>query len=514
MTVGNVVTYMLIVALAVSSGFLLDAPTNVTKKELLRALMTTAVQGRHSAIRVAIGYNANVDVIAEAVPLFAEVGLQAGAPAHDSKVVTTADELSAQFRYFFQDGAAGERTLRNAGLLGALVSKAQTMELPASNAAGNPYTPTKLAVGGNAALMAMQLHKLGCDVLLGGKFGPTLRDLLPNGIRLSEEEVSQDEHHLILEYNKGDTWGDTVADRHNRFILSDDVSNGQLLGLESLHKHVNDGSFKADVVVVAGLHLLESQDTEMQVERLGAVATQLAASREAVPKALFHVELASVASNAYMKLVADTVFGLVDSIGLNEQELFDLYQGVGGPVTCDDCADGADEAAGAVSRNDVASHSPKASAVSSAIRLIMARHPTLSRVHFHALGFHVLAERRGAGARRWGSARAAAAAASIAATLSACDATEPELHGNDLDMKSTVRLAVEDPVTGAPATEVVLSAESPVGEWVWPVDADNVDGDAVKFVFAPVLVCKEPKHTVGLGDTISATGLAVHVTKV
>ena len=61
-----------------------------------------------------------------------------------------------------------------------------------------------------------------------------------------------DEHHLILEYNKGDTWGDTVADRHNRFILSDDVSNGQLLGLESLHKHVNDGSFKADVVVVAG----------------------------------------------------------------------------------------------------------------------------------------------------------------------------------------------------------------------------------------------------------------------
>lgn len=205
---------------------------------------------------------------------------------------------------------------------------------------------------------------------------------------------------------------------------------------------------------------------------------------------------------------------LVLAAGLNEQELFDLYQGVGGPVTCDDCTDGADEAAGAVSRDDVASHSPKPSAVSSAIRFIMARHPTLSRVHFHALGFHVLAERRGVGARRWGSARAAAAAASIAATLSACDATEPELHGNDLDMKSTVRLAVEDPVTGAPATEVVLSAESPVGEWVWPVDADNVDGDAVKFVFAPVLVCKEPKHTVGLGDTISATGLAVHVTRV
>ena len=305
MTVGNVVTYMLIVALAVSSGFLLDAPTNVTKKELLRALMTTAVQGRHSAIRVAIGYNANVDVIAEAVPLFAEVGLQAGAPAHDSKVVTTADELSAQFRYFFQDGAAGERTLRNAGLLGALVSKAQTMELPASNAAGNPYTPTKLAVGGNAALMAMQLHKLGCDVLLGGKVrrglwasdrvsalcgvvlivcvggvpvrpdatGPVAeRHSVVGGGGFSRWGLvigryracvcacrshtcvmcGPDEHHLILEYNKGDTWGDTVADRHNRFILSDDVSNGQLLGLESLHKHVNDGSFKADVVVVAG----------------------------------------------------------------------------------------------------------------------------------------------------------------------------------------------------------------------------------------------------------------------
>ena len=61
-----------------------------------------------------------------------------------------------------------------------------------------------------------------------------------------------DEYHLILEYSTGDTWGEHVADRANRFIVSNDKSNGELLGVEGLHSRVRESGFQPDVFVLAG----------------------------------------------------------------------------------------------------------------------------------------------------------------------------------------------------------------------------------------------------------------------
>lgn len=223
----------------------------------------------------------------------------------------------------------------------------------------------------------------------------------------------------------------------------------------------------------------------------------------------------------------------------------ELYVGVGGQVVEDDAgsssgdesdAAAAGDAASAsdtgdatrVDRAKVAAHVPTPASVAAAIRFVLAKYPTLSRVHFHSLAFHLLVERHasaasvdaGARVRAWGSATAAAAAASITATHRACEATEPELHGNDLNLLVPTRVDVADPAAppavdgqdAAPDAVRVVTVEEPVVRWQWPVTS-AADADTLKFVLAPVLVCKEPKQTVGLGDAISATGLAVHAAK-
>ena len=167
MTAGNVATYVVVVLFALSTALLLQPPPLMTKKQLLRSLAATA--GPQSAAgsaapRVAIGYNANVDVIAPAVALFHAAGLDPDVPAREVDVIRDKADLSAAFRHFFSSAAAGERTLANAELLDELVRRAK--ELSASD---DGVGAVKTTVGGNAALMGLQFGRMGCDVMLGGK---------------------------------------------------------------------------------------------------------------------------------------------------------------------------------------------------------------------------------------------------------------------------------------------------------------------------------------------------------
>ena len=41
-----------------------------------------------------------------------------------------------------------------------------------------------------------------------------------------------DEYHLIMEYKKGDTWGAHVSACANRFIITHDKANGEMLAME------------------------------------------------------------------------------------------------------------------------------------------------------------------------------------------------------------------------------------------------------------------------------------------
>ena len=60
-------------------------------------------------------------------------------------------------------------------------------------------------------------------------------------------------------------------------------------------------------------------------------------------------------------------------------------------------------------------------------------------------------------------------------------------------------------VTAGAAAFATLTARRPVASWEWE---GGGDGSSVRFFLAPVPVCVAPRGTVGLGDAISASGLA------
>ncbi len=102
-------------------------------------------------------------------------------------------------------------------------------------------------------------------------------------------------------------------------------------------------------------------------------------------------------------------------------------------------------------------------------RFLMEQVPGLSRLHFHSLPFHIVAQRivaqRGA---LWGPATSSVASGSVAATLKACDvAGEAALHGNDLDIKAPLTVAVQDPLVGGATPAQSVSNKAPVVGWAW-----------------------------------------------
>lgn len=116
---------------------------------------------------------------------------------------------------------------------------------------------------------------------------------------------------------------------------------------------------------------------------------------------------------------------------------------------------------------------------------------------------------RASSSTSWGSAAASAAAGAVTATLRACQATEPELHGNDVGLKLRLRVPVADlwQSGSEEGATKAISSKSPVAEWAW----SNNSGASISFSVALVVVCNEPKQTVGLGDAVSASGLAAHL---
>lgn len=171
----------------------------------------------------------------------------------------------------------------------------------------------------------------------------------------------------------------------------------------------------------------------------------------------------------------------MNSIGLNEQELLFLSQAGQGPhsklKTWDGIAD-----VGHVSdillwifqqygRNDPSSEAD------------------LTRIHFHTLSYHILATVDG----HWGNQVAAVAAGARVASCQACGIQTIDVQ--KVILKAPLKFYSS---YSEPREQLNISPNQPVTMW---------HRDNVTFHLSPVLVCKHPLRTVGLGDAISADGL-------
>ncbi|XP_015274453.1 PREDICTED: ADP-dependent glucokinase [Gekko japonicus] len=421
----------------VSASFLYQLPVS-PESSMAAAWDSLIIQPAKQWSRVAVGVNACVDVILSGVKLFQALGLDSG-DGRDHSVLHSMADLKEAFAHYMGKGA--------------------------------------LYVGGNAALIGQKIAmNPDLKVMLCGPIGPKLHELLDENVIVPPESMQElDEFHLILEYRAGEEWGPLRAPNANRFIFSHDLSNGAMNMLEVFVSSLEE--FQPDLVVLSGLHMIEGQNKEVRQKRLLEAVAAISDIPTDVP---VHLELASMTDPDLMSEIIHQVFPLVDSIGLNEQELLFLTQAATGPH------------ASLTSWNGI----PDVGVVSDILFWILKEHgrtPTkasdMTRIHFHTLAYHILATVDG----YWANQVAAVAAGARVAGTQAC-ATET-IDTSRVFLKAPREFATSR--IGESST-VSLNPSEPVSEW---------HRDGISFHYTPVLVCRDPLRTVGLGDAISAEGL-------
>lgn len=399
--------------------------------------------------------------------------------AFDHASLDTMSAFLATFKFHASQGIAGERHVDSEDVFRAILDAAAST------------TSAHYTVGGNAAIMAQRAHELKADVLLGGPIGTKLRGLLPSAFTFASPSLSgtsEDEIHLIIEYSSGFRLGGATAPRANRFIVVRDATNSRIGALESFHATLP--YFDPTAVVFSGLHLLPSLPAEERRLRLESFRNAL---NHVDKKVYRHLELASMADEKFARLLAFKVFSKVHSLGLNEQELSFFYSSITG-----------DESLKILLTSKIPAIGATTTALGTLLRHFSGPDRTLERIHYHSLGYHVIAMKKTDSHAK--DKVAAAAARSVAMGSLACSRRACALPADQSLTNSSNRF------------DIIVPSE--LGLFTAGIDFDYVDGysgvlvwqtDDAIFYGAPVGVCKSPKGTVGLGDHISASGLVGYI---
>ena len=423
--------------------------------------------------------------------------------------IKSASDLARAFAWFFSRGTAVEKFSGDASFHRRLIALARELE------------PATAAIGGNAAIMGTCLAKQGCRVRLGSFYADTLQALVDasnaevegGSVQLLDEalEVAHDDVHLIVEYPKGplfpeDEFGEWLQSlepearsvltdprltsyRANRFILTLDSIQAQSTG-EHLHfpdERVHDvlkasylqenAARKLGMMVLSGFHLFDDVPADKRVGVLQRVVAEL---EEVGTSALKHVELACMLDKSWVKTVLRQLLPHFDSAGANEQETASFADVIVNDNLQVDGYDSKHAVADAVEQ----------------VATIMEHVGGLRRFHMHALQYQVICERPGGWPQN--SAEDSLVEATSVASRRAC--FKEDLVPDDVELMFHDHFSIFDQRFAYNAAHPVSCATT-----------TRPSGMALKCCVSPVLVCKTPLKTVGLGDFISASGLSVLV---
>ncbi len=265
--------------------------------------------------------------------------------------------------------------------------------------------------------------------------------------------------HWIFEFSEGQSItinGKTyTCPRSNRFIASWNPVNSKLEVRDPFKSYVIDHAEEISHFLVSGFHIMQDiyPDGETIEDRIDELLKFIKAVKDKNSKMKFHLEFASIRRDRVRKAVEEKLFSRFDSLGLNEVELSWIARDMG--------YDGKD-----IFNLDV-------ERISRVISKIMKGN--LSRVHFHALGFYLLALRN----YDLESQKKALAFASLAAAQRAMDG------------------------------EINLERFKYMVDIYEKYDYKEWEKEEVHFILFPTKVVPSPKITVGLGDTISSLGFVL-----
>ncbi|XP_072163186.1 ADP-dependent glucokinase-like [Diadema setosum] len=425
----------------------------------------------HPRARVAVGFSLCRDAFARGVDLFHQMGEEPPPEARHVDEIRSAKDLAEIFAYFFSHGAASERYVHNKEVFRHAVKLAQRQPGAIS------------AVGGNAAVIANRLAVEGCDVLLGGRATPDTLAKFHQHVRVVGEPVEEDDVHLILEYKTGEKFGRYTSPRANRFIIHSDVYNPFLEGIEEFQEELL--KFNPKAVVLGGLQMMDNfpfKEGE-RPERLQLLQDMLRSLPATTP---VHLELASFAEEEMMQELLEYIFLYSDSLGMNEQELPNLFSLLNyGNMSL------------------VSDPYPRVATVLDQMRSVYStlkgfpRTPDqrpITRIHVHTLAFQAILTVDGS---IWRNTMSAAAKASLTAHRHVCASSEVDMARSRIIMDDSFSVSREQGSRKIPFQE-----DRPVSCW---------KEEDYEICVAPVLVCTKVYRTAGGGDNISAAGLSVQI---
>lgn len=438
-------------------------------EETLSGLLQQESTARVSpGIKIAVGFGSCQDLVVQSNEVIFDRAPDI--PEHFFSI-TTREEFLKVFAYFYQHGAAAERYISNSTLFNELVDVAERAK------------SARHHIGGNAPVMAKRFLNEGCNVLLGAQMSKSHQTHFPEGIQISGPIVDDDDMHLLLEYPAGQRWGKFVPPRANRFIVHNDHQNPELSSLDSFISQVKN--YNPNLLVVGGLQMMDNfpMSESKQRSRLQRVQELMKQQPNSVR---IHFEMASFSDLNLLRNLVESVIPYADSLGMNEQELPNLFHMMKyGNLSL------------------VAESHPRVAVILDQMRNVFKflqgtseslGRRKLTRLHVHTLAFQAfLVDKSSA----WKNTKAAAAKSALTANRHTCGSDIIDIKKAKLIMDEAFSTSVNGFVRRIP-----FDTKNPVSCW----DEDNVE-----ICVAPVLVCTEVIQTGGGGDNISSAGLVLQI---
>ncbi|KAJ4451556.1 hypothetical protein ANN_03022, partial [Periplaneta americana] len=306
-------------------------------------------------------------------------------------------------------------------------------------------------------------------------------------------DTKKDDIHLILEYKADEEWGIYRSPRANRFIVHNDDNNPLVSSLEEFGNLLKQ--FNPNLLVVSGLQMMDNYPYSEGVreQRLTKIRDQMISQS---PNTRIHFEMASFAEAELLHHLTQYITPFADSLGMNEQELANLYNiMLYGNISF--VSDSNPRVATVLDQMREVFHLISESAVN------MENSRQLTRFHVHTLAYQAILTVKDS---PWKNSKAAAAKASLTANRHVCGSKEVDIEKAKLIMDDSFSTSV-----AADSKRVPLNVENPVSCWDEELTGSSGTRLAIEICVAPVLVCTEAYQTAGGGDNISSAGLSLQI---
>lgn len=224
--------------------------------------------------------------------------------------------MKEAFAYHFSKGIGNEYFIKNQTLFNEIIHKIFN----------NKDIKYFTSFGGHSLHMASRASLEGCKAFLSSYITQEETKILKSLDSKNLIEIhkigNDSDIHLVMEYNKGEKYGNYTSPRANRFYINHDVYSSNLDSLETHHKIAVENEVKLHAV--AGFQLMNNLPYEKAIARLETVRNYwINASKN---HETIHVEMAAFNGNPFYSYLVKNSLKYIQSLGMNEHELWAISE--------------------------------------------------------------------------------------------------------------------------------------------------------------------------------------------